>query len=194
MTEMRADGGKPPSFEAEKYKSCRTSGTTRLSCLTLLAGLAATLLTGLYPAYLQNRTNGNAPAAALSSPKSSCWIFMDIDSFFCPPCLQPLLDFCRALPARVQEEQVKGILVYGPPDDKRQAEQRPLILRKKWQGFRKANDIRFPAVVDGSHFFQGLLKAGLGILLFEEEKQMLRYYSLPLKAGQLDEILGFLLK
>ena len=131
------------------------------------------------------------PETAAGTDRSCCWVIMDIESFYCAPCLEPLLDLCRALPARVQEERVRGILVYGSSGGER-SELRSRIVLKKWQGFRKAHDIRFSAVADAESFFRGFLKDGIVILLFQEERSVLAFYMLPLKSGQLEEIVEIL--
>jgi len=137
---------------------------------------------------------GAAAPALSGAGRSSCWVIMDIESFFCPPCLQPLLDFCRALPAVVQEERVHGILVSRAPEAGERAGRRRLIVQKKWLGFRQANDIRFSAVMDDSRFFSGMLKGGFMILLLDEETQSLKGYALPLRSAQIGELMGHLLK
>jgi hypothetical protein len=138
--------------------------------------------------------SGAAAPASSGVGRNSCWVIMDIESFFCPPCLQPLLDFCRALPAVVQEERVQGILVSRAPEAGELAGRRRLIVQKKWLGFRQANDIRFSAVMDDSRFFSGFSKASFVILFFDEETQSLKCYSLPLGSAQIEEIMGHLLK
>jgi hypothetical protein len=117
---------------------------------------------------------------------------MDIEAFYCGPCLEPLLALCRALPARVQEERVRGILVYGAAG-REHSELRSLIVLKKWQGFRKAHDIRFSAVADTGPFFRGFLRDGIVILVVHEARSVLASYALPLKPGQLEEIVEALL-
>jgi hypothetical protein len=133
----------------------------------------------------------SGPSSAAGMDRSCCWVLMDIESFYCAPCLEPLLALCRALPARVQEERIRGILVYGSSGGER-SELRSRIVMKKWQGFRKAHDIRFPAVMDTGPFFRGFLKEGIVVLLVHEERSVLACYTLPLKSGQLEEIVEIL--
>ena len=121
-----------------------------------------------------------------------CWILIDIESFFCAPCLEPFLALCRALPARVQEERIQGILVYDAPPGGDRSGLRSGIVLKKWRAFRKAHDIRFPAAADAGRFFRGLLKGGIIVLLVHEERTVLACYPLPLQPGQLEEIVGIL--
>lgn len=168
-------------------------GKRGVSRIILRTALAMTMTAVMVANFLASEAGRGASSAAPERGRSACWILMDIESFFCAPCLQPLLDFCRALPARVQEERVKGILAYGAPEGRERSERRMLIVRKKWQGFKSANGLRFSAVVDSGHFFQGILTAAVVVLLFDEERQMLKKYSLPLRPGQLEEITGSLL-
>jgi len=121
-----------------------------------------------------------------------CWILIDIESFFCAPCLEPFLALCRALPARVQEEKIQGILVYETPAGGDRSGLRSGIVLKKWRAFRKAHGIRFPAAADAGRFFRGLLNGGIVVLLVHEERNVLACYPLPLQPGQLEEIVGIL--
>lgn len=126
------------------------------------------------------------------SGKRSCWILIDMASFHCAACLEPLLAFCRGLPARIQEEKVLGVIVDESAGGTARSELRPLILLKKWQGLRNAHDIRFPAVVDEGSIFRGCLKGGIVVLLVHEARSVLAVFPLPLKPGQMEEIIGIL--
>jgi len=137
--------------------------------------------------------NKDRPETARGMDRCRCWVLMDIESFYCAPCLEPLLALCRALPARVQEDRILGVLVYEAAGGSERSELRSRIVLKKWQGFRKTHDIRFPAVVDTGPFFRGFLKDGIVVLLAHEGRNVLLSYSLPLKAGQLEEIVETLL-
>jgi len=131
--------------------------------------------------------------AAHPTGKNICWFLLDFDAIFCAPCLAPLFDLCRALPAIVQERQVRGVLVYSSPPDKERAERRAKIVRKKWQGFMKANDIRFPVAFDDAHVFNYLSKSGALLLLFDFDLHVIKKYGFPLTREQLNEILELLL-
>ncbi len=137
--------------------------------------------------------NKDRTETARGMDRCRCWVLMDIESFYCAPCLEPLLALCRALPARVQEDRILGVLVYEAAGGSERSELRSRIVLKKWQGFRKAHDIRFPAVADTGPFFRGFLKDGIVILLVHEARSVLASYTLPLKSGQLEEIVETLL-
>ncbi len=159
--------------------------------LRILAGFAMAGVLFFLP--LRAASGADAPLSS-GANRNFCWVIMDIESFFCSPCLQPLLDFCRALPAVVQEERVRGILVSHAPGAGDRDGRRRLIVQKKWLGFRLANDIRFSAVMDDSRFFSGFSKAGFLILLFDEDAQSLKCYPLPIGPAQIGEIISHLLK
>jgi hypothetical protein len=127
-----------------------------------------------------------------SEQRSSCWVLVDMDSFFCGACLDHLLEFSRAVPARVQEERVRGILVFGGSAGPEETRRRAEVVRTKWQGFSRANDIRFPAAVDADMAFSGLLKAGIGVLVFDARAGAVRRYPLPVPRGRLEEIMRIL--
>ena len=126
--------------------------------------------------------------------RSSCWILVDMDTFFCGSCLEHLLAFSRAVPARIQEERVRGILVFGGSGNPEEAKRRVQVIRTKWQGFSRANDIRFTAAVDADKAFAGLVKAGIGVLVFDARAGEVRRYPLPVPRGGLEEILRVLVE
>jgi len=141
-------------------------------------------------------------ATALAGPSASvppgpvrageCLVLIDTDSFYCGLCLDGLLAFCRAIPPSRQEERVRAILLLrrslrGAPDG---AEAR--IALKKWDGFRRANGIRFPAFCDESRVFPDAGEAGGRILIFDRSAGALRTFRLPLKAAELAEVLSYL--
>jgi hypothetical protein len=154
--------------------------------------VAATLLTAAFAAAAgaADETAG-IPASALEQ-RSSCWVLVDMDSFFCGTCLDHLLAFSRAVPARVQEERVRGILVFGGAATPEETRRKAQVVQTKWQGFSRASGIRFPASVDADMAFSGLLKAGVGLLVFDARAQTVRRFPLPVPRGGLEEILKIL--
>ncbi len=144
------------------------------------------------PAARCGRPGAPRPSPA-AGPKSMGWILVDVESFFCGACLDPLLEFCRAVPARVQEDRLRAILVFGAGPSSEDAEIRARIVKTKWQGFSQANGIRFPALADADRVFRGTLKTGAGILIFAEEARTVRWYPLPLSKERLEEVLRILI-
>jgi hypothetical protein len=112
--------------------------------------VAATLLTAAFAAAAgaADETAG-IPASALEQ-RSSCWVLVDMDSFFCGTCLDHLLAFSRAVPARVQEERVRGILVFGGAATPEETRRKAQVVQTKWQGQR--------------HPLSGLRRRGHGVL------------------------------
>jgi len=138
------------------------------------------------------RPGAPRPSSA-AGPKSMGWVLVDVESFFCGACLEPLLEFCRAVPARIQEDRLRGILVFGAGSSSEDAGIRSQIVKAKWRGFSQANDIRFPALADADRVFRGTLKTGAGLLFFAEETRTVRWYPLPLSKPRLEEVLRILL-
>lgn len=130
---------------------------------------------------------------ASSGKRTVCWILFDFDSLFCSPCFAPLLEFCRSLPVPVQEERVRGILVYGARPDGDQDGLYARIVQKKMRGFVKANSLQFPVVLDGLHVFNSLVKSSVRALLFDDVKQTVKAFVFPLRPGERDEIMQLLL-
>jgi len=185
--------GEVPRIIPAPQSADRTSRRmVRGSRLSRAASLAIVPLWLLFGPSSSVPMNGAWPETAAGMERSCCWVLMDIESFYCGPCLEPLLAFCRALPSRVQEDRVRGILVYDAAGGNEHSKLRSRIVLKKWQGFRKAHDIRFPAVADAGPFFRDFLKDGIVILLVHEARSVLVTYALPLKSGQLDEIVDCL--
>jgi hypothetical protein len=134
-----------------------------------------------------------ARPSASSRNRTICWVLFDFDSLFCSPCLAPLLEFCRSLPAPIQEEKVRGILVYGARPDRDQDGRYAQIIQKKLRGFVKANSLQFPIVLDGLHVFNSLVKSSVRALLFDDDQQTIKAYGFPLKPGERGEIMQLLL-
>ena len=160
---------------------------------TRIPALAAVLFGAVLAQWPARSAGAEAGVPSLTSEqRSSCWVLVDMDSFFCGSCLDHLLGFSRAVPARVQEERVRGILVFGGSDSPEATRRRAQVVRTKWQGFSRANDIRFPAAVDVDRTFAGLLKAGVGVLVFDARAGAVRRYPLPIPRGGLEEIMRIL--
>lgn len=158
-------------------------------CLFCLWPVPASLFTGCSSPSPEDI----ARLSASSGNRTVCWILFDFDSLFCSPCLAPLLEFCRSLPVPIQEEKVRGILVYGARPDRGQDGLYARIVQKKMHGFAKANSLQFPIVLDGLHVFNSLVKSSVQALLFDDVKQTVKAYGFPLKPGERDEIMQLLL-
>jgi hypothetical protein len=154
------------------------------------AALMMTAVAGVFP----SSSVQTVPAPVARGAGDTCWVLMDFDGFSCGLCLDALVDFCRALPPSVQERRVRGILAYRAPQGKEAAIRQAGIVAKKWSGFRKANDIRFPVFIDAGRLFASGLGSGPAVLLFDENAGTLRMYPLPLHPAQLENILAILRK
>jgi hypothetical protein len=158
-------------------------------------GRAVTVLLSIALAGMTLMISAEAAPPGLQSEDArgaSCWILIDLDGFSCGLCLEALLAFCRAIPEELQERGVRGILAFRAPQGKDAAARQTGILTKKWNGFRKANDIRFPAFVDVGGVFAG--QPAASVFLFDESAGTLRAFPLPLRQGQLEIVLAVLRK
>jgi hypothetical protein len=152
---------------------------------TLRAGLilGALALTGpLLP---------GAPAVPPPVRGGECWVLIDLDAFYCGLCLDALTAFCRAVPSVLQEERLRGILLLRPPSASGSDAVQLRIALKKWDGFRKANDIRFPVFCDEGRLFAARENGGR-IVLLDPAGRVLRGFGLPLKPKELAQVLSFL--
>jgi len=131
---------------------------------------------------------------AAAAPRYQCWILIDFDAVFCAPCLEPLIAFCRALPAAVQDGRVLGIVVYGAPASPGEEGRRRKIVEAKWDGFHKAHGFRFPAILDDGPVFRRWLDKGAAkVLFFDGPSRAVREFDLPLRPERFDEMLSLLL-
>jgi hypothetical protein len=133
----------------------------------------------------------NPGAAAL---RMQCWIVIDFDAVICASCFEPVLAFCRVLPAAVQEDRVLGIVVFKPLGTPLETARRRRIVQTQWDGLHKANGFRFPVVLDDGPRFRRWLESGAAkVLCFDGSARALREYDLPLRPAALDEFLSLLL-
>ena len=151
------------------------------------------ILAALFICCSSKAGDGTARPSAISGRRTLCWILIDFETFFCSPCLAPLLEFCQALPGHVQAERVRGILVYNRRSDGNEDSRYARIVQTKMQGFIKANNIRFPIVLDEYHLFNGLLQSNTQALLFDDQRQVVRKISFPFQPGEKNDILKLLL-
>jgi len=178
---------------AKRGRSNLASGCTGRAWLALCLFCLWPVPAGLFTGCSSPNPEDAARPSAYSRNRTICWVLFDFDSLFCSPCLAPLLEFCRSLPVPVQEERVRGILVYGARPDKAQDGLYARILQKKMHGFAKANSLQFPVVLDGFHVFNSLVKSSVRAVLFDDVKQIVKAYVFPLQPGERDEIMQLLL-
>jgi hypothetical protein len=135
-----------------------------------------------------------AEAGWTAGPRYQCWLLIDFDAASCSLCLEPLLAFCRSLPAAVQEGRILGIVVYSAPADPKDAGHRRKIMEAKWDGFQRAHGFRFPSVLDDGPVFRRWLDKGAArVLFFDGPARAVREFELPLPPGRFDEMLSLLL-
>ena len=135
-----------------------------------------------------------AEAGWTAGPRYQCWLLIDLDAASCSLCLEPLLAFCRSLPAAVQEGRILGIVVYAAPADPKDAGRRRKIMEAKWDGFQRAQGFRFPSVLDDGPVFRRWLEKGAArVLFFDGSARAVREFELPLPPGRFDEMLSLLL-
>jgi hypothetical protein len=113
---------------------------------------------------------------------------IDFDDFMCFSCLESFVGFCHSLPERFRREKCLGILAVPPA-----RKNRPVLLqimRKKLRGFRQANAIDFPVVVDEPAFFSSPERDGSCVLVFQPGELELEMYTFPLSSSARDMILN----
>jgi len=117
-------------------------------------------------------------------------VLIDTDVLACSPCQSSLLELCRSLSPRLQENRFIGVLTYrdvNEPDPRRAR-----IARARWVGYSRANNIRFPVVVDETHAFNRLSEDRTILLLFDLAAGTMERQTAPFSPGALEGILRFL--
>jgi hypothetical protein len=106
----------------------------------------------------------------------------------CPACLDSLLSLCRTLPPPILRKHVWGFVILPqsiPPGSDPVAIQ---IMEKKIRGFRRANRIAFPLILDRSRLLSGASRQGTTLLLLEVQPPSASLFPLPLSRRDLIRI------
>jgi len=149
----------------------------------------------LWAALLAAASGAALPLQSPAPAGPQAWLFIDFDAVLCASCLDRLLDFARALPDIIQEERLRGIVVYREPAEADQALRRGKIVARKWEAVRKTHGLKFPAVFhSGPPFREWMGAAGIKLVCLDQAGGRVRVYDLPLGPGQVDEVRAILLK
>lgn len=162
----------------------------RITIRMFIPGWGLALAVLLFSCHSPTRNSESGPPAVFGG-KTQCWVLIDFDSMFCSPCLAPLLEFCRSLPRPIREESVRGILIYGRRTPEGASGAYDRVVRKKMQGFVKANDLGFKVFLDERHLFNGLVGSNAEVLVFDDKQQIVHKYVLPLRPQERNELLEF---
>ena len=119
---------------------------------------------------------------------------IDFSDFMCPVCLDSLLSVCEALPIHLHQENVRGIVLFSKKNSELHAENSTQILLKKIRGFQKANQIRFPLVLDKDGIFASAAGRGSCLILFDAAASALFRFSIPLSQKEFSQLLRLLTK
>lgn len=114
-------------------------------------------------------------------------IMIDFSDFYCPLCVESLKTFCDNLNSRGQENFPIGILVFKSPK-KKNSKNYNKIIEKKLRGFIIGNGIQFPVLIDRNHVLSGLNLDDSDIILLDLSRKLIKKYTFPLTADQLNEI------
>lgn len=126
-----------------------------------------------------------------AGPKPLLLFFIGFDMLMCPSCLDSFLLFCRDVEGLIGEGRAWGILVLWPLDAQKKDHSRK-IAEKKLRGFRFANAIRFPVLVDHVPLFADFADEGTVLVLFNPGMKSIKKYRFPLRSLQRKEILDTL--
>jgi hypothetical protein len=115
-------------------------------------------------------------------------LIIDFGDFMCFSCLESFLQFCYSLPHQFQDQYVWGVVIFDGNIGSESEDIAVKIVEKKIRGFRKANKVRFPILVDRSHIFSSLADKGTTVLILKGEAQEVEQYTFPLSREQIAEI------
>lgn len=116
-------------------------------------------------------------------------IIIDLESFFCPLCLESFKAFSDALLSNGQEHLALGVLTFQNPSADENIENQTKIVERKLRGFIAGNNIKFPILLDKLHVFDGMRLKDSDIILFDITRSLVKKYKFPLTKKQFDEIL-----
>ena len=111
---------------------------------------------------------------------------LDFQDFSCMTCLDSFLGLYQQLPFRFKTSKTWGILVMKKSE--KEENKQLWIAEKKLRGFIRANQITFPFLVDRHRIFSELANKESGVLLFDENQNVVFRYDFPLTGEQFEEI------
>jgi len=115
-------------------------------------------------------------------------LIIDFGDFMCFSCLESFLQFCNSLPHQFQDQNVWGVVIFDVNIGSESEDVSVKIVEKKIRGFRKANRVRFPILVDRSRIFSSLDGKGTTVVILKGEDQEIKRYIFPLSPKQIAEI------
>ena len=115
-------------------------------------------------------------------------LIIDFGDFMCFSCLESFLQFCYSLPHQFQDQYVCGVVIFEGNIGSESEDIAIKIVEKKIRGFRKANRVRFPILVDRSRIFSSLAGKGTTVVILKGEDQEIKRYIFPLSREQIAEI------
>ena len=102
--------------------------------------------------------------------------------------MDSLLNFCRMLPPSYSGVGIWGIVVNNKSLNEEQYILMIQIMEKRIKGFVKANNIRFPVVLDRNRIFAMRFDPGSKVLVLDSERQLVLNYDFPLESQEIQHI------
>lgn len=118
---------------------------------------------------------------------------IDFGMLMCPSCLDSFLGFYQEFSGLIEEGMAWGILILDKPSEEKDGTSLSVtIAEKKLKGFRRANDIKFPILIDPFAVFAELAHEGTALVLFDRSRNIVRKYNFPLTPSEKKELLDVL--
>lgn len=118
---------------------------------------------------------------------------IDFGMLMCPSCLDFFLGFYQEFSGLIEDGMAWGILILDKPSEENDKMSLSItIAEKKLRGFRQANDITFPILIDPFAVFAGLTHEGTALVLFDRSSSIVRRYNFPLTPSEKKELLEVL--
>ena len=130
----------------------------------------------------------NSVARQEKPAKVQLLLIIDFGDFMCFSCLESFLQFCYPLPHQFQDQYVWGVVIFEGNIGSESEDIAIKIVEKKIRGFRIANRVRFPILVDSSRIFSSLAGEGTTVVILKGEAQEVKRYIYPLSREQIAEI------
>ena len=136
------------------------------------------------------------PYPATASTEPILFFIIDFSDFMCPACLDSLLNVCRLLPHHILRERACGVVVFphGSKEGSSRSDSAALsrsvkIMEQKIRGFRKANRIPFPLLLDRNSIFRSLAGDGTTVILLDPLQGSILKISFPMSAADAERLL-----
>lgn len=117
------------------------------------------------------------------------FILIDFKSFQCHTCLESFLEFNHDL--KLKKTYLHGSLLLAFLTSDSISDEENKVLRKQVKGFREANDIPYPIMIDTINIFDGPRNDFTGIIIVDNVQKLQKRWTFPLTIAEKKEFFDF---